>query len=49
MSLWHIDGNSLKRISKQKLLDYFPELERVADKVVFGSDRPGMPNNWAQH
>jgi predicted TIM-barrel fold metal-dependent hydrolase len=28
----------------QKLLDYFPELERVADKVIFGSDWPGMPN-----
>ena len=28
----------------QKLLDYFPELERVADKVVFGSDWPGMPH-----
>ena len=27
----------------QKLLDYFPELERVADKVIFGSDWPGMP------
>jgi predicted TIM-barrel fold metal-dependent hydrolase len=27
----------------QKLLTYFPELERVADKVVFGSDWPGMP------
>ncbi len=26
-----------------KLLDYFPELERLADKVVFGSDFPGMP------
>ncbi len=26
----------------QKLLDYFPELERVADKVIFGSDWPGM-------
>jgi predicted TIM-barrel fold metal-dependent hydrolase len=26
-----------------KLLDYFPELERVADKVVFGSDFPGVP------
>jgi predicted TIM-barrel fold metal-dependent hydrolase len=25
-------------------LDYFPELERVADKVVFGSDWPGMPH-----
>jgi predicted TIM-barrel fold metal-dependent hydrolase len=28
----------------QKLLDYFPELERAADKVVFGSDWPGMPH-----
>jgi predicted TIM-barrel fold metal-dependent hydrolase len=27
-----------------KLLDYFPELERVADKVIFGSDFPGMPH-----
>jgi predicted TIM-barrel fold metal-dependent hydrolase len=27
----------------QKLLSYFPELERVADKVIFGSDWPGMP------
>jgi predicted TIM-barrel fold metal-dependent hydrolase len=26
----------------QKLLDYFPELERVADKVLFGSDWPGI-------
>jgi predicted TIM-barrel fold metal-dependent hydrolase len=24
----------------QKLLDYFPDLERVADKVIFGSDWP---------
>jgi len=28
----------------QKLLHYFPELERVADKVIFGSDWPGMPH-----
>jgi predicted TIM-barrel fold metal-dependent hydrolase len=28
----------------QRLLDYFPELERVADKVIFGSDLPGMPH-----
>jgi len=28
----------------QKLLHYFPELERVADKVIFGSDWPGMPD-----
>ncbi len=27
----------------QRLLDYFPELERNADKVIFGSDWPGMP------
>jgi predicted TIM-barrel fold metal-dependent hydrolase len=27
----------------QKLLDYFPEIEKVADKVIFGSDWPGMP------
>lgn len=26
----------------QKLLEYFPELERNADKVVFGSDWPGV-------
>jgi predicted TIM-barrel fold metal-dependent hydrolase len=28
----------------QRLLDYFPELERVADKIIFGSDWPGMPH-----
>jgi hypothetical protein len=28
----------------QKLLTYFPELERLADKVIFGSDWPGMPH-----
>jgi hypothetical protein len=26
----------------QKLLDYFPELEKNADKVIFGSDWPGV-------
>jgi predicted TIM-barrel fold metal-dependent hydrolase len=26
----------------RKLLTYFPELERVADKVVYGSDWPGI-------
>lgn len=26
----------------RKLLDYFPELERNADKVIFGSDWPGV-------
>jgi predicted TIM-barrel fold metal-dependent hydrolase len=28
----------------QKLLTYFPELEVLADKIIFGSDWPGMPN-----
>lgn len=27
----------------QRLLAYFPELERVADKVLFGSDWPSVP------
>lgn len=27
----------------QRLLEYFPELERNADKVIFGTDWPGMP------
>ena len=27
----------------QRLLEYFPELERNADKFIFGSDWPGMP------
>lgn len=26
----------------QKLLDYFPELDRIADKVLFGSDWPSI-------
>jgi len=26
-----------------KLLEYFPNLEKIADKVVFGSDWPGVP------
>jgi predicted TIM-barrel fold metal-dependent hydrolase len=26
----------------QNLLTYFPDLERNADKVIFGSDWPGM-------
>jgi hypothetical protein len=28
----------------QKLLTYFPDLEKLADKVIFGSDWPGMPD-----
>ncbi len=27
-----------------KLMNYFPELARNTDKVIFGSDWPGMPN-----
>jgi len=27
----------------QKLLTYFPELDRNGDKVIFGSDWPPMP------
>ena len=30
-------------IPPQKLLTYFPDLERLADKVIFGSDWPGVP------
>jgi predicted TIM-barrel fold metal-dependent hydrolase len=25
-------------------MTYFPELERLADKVIFGSDWPGLPS-----
>ncbi len=28
----------------QKLLAYFPEIERNADKIIFGSDWPGVPH-----
>ncbi len=31
----------LSGLPAQKLLDYFPDLERLADKVVYGSDWPG--------
>ena len=27
----------------QRLLEYFPDFERNADKIIFGSDWPGMP------
>lgn len=27
----------------QKLLHYFPEMERLTDKVIYGSDWPGVP------
>lgn len=28
----------------QRLLDYFPELERNAEKIIYGSDWPGVPD-----
>jgi hypothetical protein len=31
-------------LPQQKLLTYFPEFERLADKVIFGSDWPGLPS-----
>ena len=30
-----------------RLLQYFPELDRLADKVIWGSDWPGVPNVYA--
>lgn len=51
---WYEKAFSLARIHKNvymevsglpphKLLDYFPGLDRIADKVVYGSDWPGIP------
>jgi predicted TIM-barrel fold metal-dependent hydrolase len=31
----------------QRLLEHFPRLERLAGKVVFGSDWPAMPRSVA--
>jgi predicted TIM-barrel fold metal-dependent hydrolase len=31
----------------RNLLNYFPRLEEVADKVIFGSDWPGLPDRRA--
>jgi len=28
----------------QNLLQYFPELDKITDKVIFGSDWPGVPS-----
>jgi len=33
----------LSGLPGKKLLEYFPELERLADKIVYGSDWPGNP------
>lgn len=38
----HLDITGLP---PQKLLTYFPDLERIAGKVVFGSDWPAMPTS----
>ncbi len=32
----------LAGLPPQKLLEYFPELERVSDQIIFGSDWPGV-------
>ncbi|OPY59775.1 MAG: Amidohydrolase [Pelotomaculum sp. PtaU1.Bin035] len=51
--LWYNKAYFLSRLHKnlymevtglppQKLLDYFPELERNAGKVIFGSDWPAV-------
>ena len=51
---WYDKALGLARIHKnvymeisglppQMLLNYFPELERIADKVIYGSDWPGVP------
>jgi hypothetical protein len=51
---WYDKAFSLSRIHEnvymevaglppQRLLNYFPELERIADKVIYGSDWPGVP------
>jgi uncharacterized protein len=34
----------LSGLPPQNLLTYFPQLERLADKVIFGSDFPGVPS-----
>ncbi len=39
---FHIDVSGLV---PARLLELFPELERIADKVVFGSDWPAMPRS----
>jgi predicted TIM-barrel fold metal-dependent hydrolase len=33
----------LSGLPPSKLMTYFPELARNTDKVIFGSDWPGMP------
>jgi predicted TIM-barrel fold metal-dependent hydrolase len=51
---WYQKAYSLARLHRnvymevsglppKKLLEYFPELERISNKVVYGSDWPGVP------
>jgi len=51
---WYEKAFALSRLHKnvymevsglppQKLLTYFPELERIAHKIIYGSDWPGVP------
>lgn len=53
-SIWYREAFQLARLHKnvymeisglppQRLLTYFPDLELLADKVIFGSDWPAMP------
>lgn len=34
----------LSGLPPQKLLTYFPDLDRLGDKLIFGSDWPGLPS-----
>ncbi len=34
----------LSGLPGKKLLEYFPEMERLADKIIYGSDWPGNPS-----
>ena len=53
-SLWYQSAFTIARLHTnvymevsglppQNLLNYFPDLERIADKVIYGSDWPGVP------
>jgi len=46
LTLARIHDNVYMEVSglpPQKLLTYFPELERIAHKVIYGSDWPAVP------
>lgn len=43
--LTRLHGNIYMEVAglpPQKLLDYFPEMERISEKILFGSDWPGI-------